>query len=56
MPPKLKLASLPQKDAAFIEPMDCLAASKLPDTANWVWEILCGPPHKISVAMNIMWR
>jgi bifunctional non-homologous end joining protein LigD len=39
MPPKLKLTSLPQKDAAFIEPMECLAVPKLPDAANWVWEI-----------------
>jgi ATP-dependent DNA ligase len=39
MPPKLKLSSLPQKDATFIEPMECLAAPKLPDAANWVWEI-----------------
>jgi ATP-dependent DNA ligase len=39
MPAKLKLTSLPQKPAAFIEPMDCLAVAKLPDSANWVWEI-----------------
>jgi bifunctional non-homologous end joining protein LigD len=39
MPPKLKLTSLPQKDATFIEPMECLAVSKLPDAANRVWEI-----------------
>jgi bifunctional non-homologous end joining protein LigD len=30
---------LPQKDAAFVEPMECLAVPKLPDAANWVWEI-----------------
>jgi DNA ligase D-like protein (predicted ligase) len=39
MPPKLRLTSLPHKDAAFIPPMDCLAIPKLPDAANWVWEI-----------------
>ena len=39
MPSKLKLTSLPQKPAAFIEPMDCLAVTKLPDSTNWVWEI-----------------
>jgi ATP-dependent DNA ligase len=40
MPAKLKpLTSLPQKAAAFIEPMECLAVTKLPDFANWVWEI-----------------
>src|SRR4029077_341012 len=36
---KLKLTSLPPKPAVFIEPMECLAVSKLPDSANLVWEI-----------------
>ena len=39
MPPKLRLKSLPQKDATFIEPMECLAVPKLPEAANWVWEV-----------------
>ena len=39
MPAKIKLTSLPQKPAAFIEPMECLAVSKLPDAANWIWEV-----------------
>ncbi len=39
MPAKFKPTSLPQKHAAFIEPMECLAVKKLPDSANWVWEI-----------------
>jgi bifunctional non-homologous end joining protein LigD len=39
MPPKLKLTSLSRKDAAFIEPMECLAVSKLPDAAHWTWEV-----------------
>ena len=26
-------------DAAFIQPMECLSVSKLPDGPNWVWEI-----------------
>jgi hypothetical protein len=25
--------------ATFIEPMECLAVSKLPKAPNWVWEI-----------------
>jgi DNA ligase D-like protein (predicted ligase) len=33
------LRSLPKTKAAFIEPMDCLPVSKLPEGANWVWEI-----------------
>src|SRR5258705_9799356 len=39
MPAPLKLTSLPLKPAAFVEPMDCLAVTKLPDSANWVWKI-----------------
>lgn len=39
MPAKLKLTSLPQKAAAFVEPMECLAVTKLSDSANWLWEI-----------------
>ena len=39
IPAKLKLTSLPQKAAAFVEPMECLAVTKLPDSANWLWEI-----------------
>jgi len=27
------------KPATFIEPMECLAFSKLPEGAQWVWEI-----------------
>jgi ATP-dependent DNA ligase len=32
------LRSLPKTKAAF-EAMDCLAVSKLPEGANWLWEI-----------------
>ena len=39
MSAKLKLTSLPQKSAAFIEPMECLAVAKLPDGAQWLYEI-----------------
>lgn len=48
MPTKRKLTSLPQRDATLIEPMECLSVSKLPEGAQWLWEILCGPPHKNS--------
>jgi len=34
-----RLRSLPARDPAFIEPMECLAVSKLPDAPGWVWEI-----------------
>jgi len=39
MSAKLKLTSLPQKSAAFIEPMECLAVAKLPDGVQWLYEI-----------------
>ena len=52
-----KLASLPERKAEFIEPMDCAPVTKLADVRGWVYEILCGPPHKISsVAPDVMWR
>jgi DNA ligase D-like protein (predicted ligase) len=34
-----KLASLPTRPAAFIESMECLAVSKLPDDPQWIYEI-----------------
>jgi hypothetical protein len=54
MPNKL---ALPEQAANFIETMDCLPVSKLPDGPEWTYEILCDPPHKISsVAFGVMWR
>jgi hypothetical protein len=35
-----KFASQPQRQPAFIEPMECLAVTKLPDGPEWVYEIL----------------
>jgi DNA ligase D-like protein (predicted ligase) len=34
-----RLDSLPLHEAAFIEPMECLAVPKLPDGPQWVYEI-----------------
>ena len=33
------LDSLPRREAAFIEPMECLAVSRLPDGVEWTYEI-----------------
>jgi ATP-dependent DNA ligase len=33
------LESLPISEASFVEPMECLAVSKLPAGATWIWEI-----------------
>jgi len=29
----------PKIGAKFIEPMDCLAVSKLPEGSQWLWEL-----------------
>jgi hypothetical protein len=50
------LSSLQKRKADFIEPMDCAPVTKLTDGPGWVHEILCGSPHKISVASGVMWR
>ena len=34
-----RLASLPKTEASFVEPMDCLSVSKLPEGLEWIWEI-----------------
>ena len=33
------LDSLPKIEASFIEPMECLSVSRLPDGTKWIWEI-----------------
>jgi ATP-dependent DNA ligase len=30
---------LPKREASFIEPMECLSVSKLPEDSRWLWEI-----------------
>jgi hypothetical protein len=39
MPPKLTPTFFPQKDAAFIELMECLAVPKLFDGTEWIYEV-----------------
>ena len=34
-----RLESLPLREGAFIEPMECLGVPKLPDGSHWVYEI-----------------
>src|SRR6266480_3835744 len=34
-----RLDSLPKTEASFVEPMECLAVSKLPEGPNFVWEV-----------------
>jgi ATP-dependent DNA ligase len=44
-----KIAPLPLLEAAFVEPMECLAVAKLPDGAQWVYEIKLDNYHAIPV-------
>jgi ATP-dependent DNA ligase len=37
--PANPLRSLPKTKAAFVEPMECLAVSKLPEGPQWVYEM-----------------
>jgi len=34
-----RLVSLSKTEASFVEPMDCLSVSKLPEELDWIWEI-----------------
>jgi ATP-dependent DNA ligase len=34
-----RLDSLPKTEASFVEPMECLSVSRLPEGATWIWEI-----------------
>jgi DNA ligase D-like protein (predicted ligase) len=36
---RARLESLPRTEASFIEPMECLSVSKLPEGLEWLWEI-----------------
>jgi hypothetical protein len=42
MPKKVPAAS---RKIGFIDTMDCLPVSKLPEGAEWTYEILCGDQH-----------
>lgn len=36
---RARLEALPKTEASFIEPMECLSVSKLPEGSQWIWEI-----------------
>src|SRR5467141_1744905 len=36
---RARLDSLPKTEASFVEPMECLSVSKLPEGLEWRWEI-----------------
>jgi hypothetical protein len=54
---KLEMMKIPEKKASFIEPMLLLPTPMLPEGPDWLYEVLCSGPHKISsVAFAVMWR
>jgi DNA ligase D-like protein (predicted ligase) len=36
---RARLDSLPKTEASFVEPMECLSVSKLPEGLEWLWEV-----------------
>jgi DNA ligase D-like protein (predicted ligase) len=36
---RARLDSLPKTEASFVEPMECLSVSKLPEGNQWIWEV-----------------
>jgi bifunctional non-homologous end joining protein LigD len=36
---RARLDSLPKTEASFVDPMECLSVSKLPEGLEWLWEI-----------------
>ena len=36
---RTRLDSLPRSEASFVEPMDCLSVSQLPESDRWIWEV-----------------
>lgn len=46
------LAALPEVDAGFIEPMQCLAAAKLPEGAGWLYEVKLDGYRALAVKKN----
>jgi DNA ligase D-like protein (predicted ligase) len=47
-----RLRSLPKRNAAFVEPMECLAVSKLPDGPQWLYEIKLDGYRALAVQSN----
>jgi DNA ligase D-like protein (predicted ligase) len=47
------LASLPRTEASFVEPMECLSVSKLPEGLEWIWEIKLDGYRALAVKSGI---
>jgi ATP-dependent DNA ligase len=52
--------SLPKTKAGFVEPLDCLPVSKLPEGPQWVWKIKLDGYRAVAVqssgAVTLYWR
>jgi bifunctional non-homologous end joining protein LigD len=46
------LRSLPGREAGFVEPMECLAVTKLPDGPGWVYEIKLDGYRALAINAN----
>jgi ATP-dependent DNA ligase len=46
------LQALPAREASFIEPMECLAVTRLPEGADWVYEIKLDGYRAVAVNAN----
>jgi DNA ligase D-like protein (predicted ligase) len=47
-----RINSLPTRNAAFIEPMECLGVTKVPDGSQWVYEIKLDGYRAIAVKID----
>jgi DNA ligase D-like protein (predicted ligase) len=48
-----RLGSLPKTEASFVEPMECLSVSKLPEGNEWIWEIKADGYRALAVKSRI---
>jgi DNA ligase D-like protein (predicted ligase) len=46
------LNSLPSREAGFVEPMECLAVTKLPDGPEWVYEVKLDGYRALAINAN----
>jgi bifunctional non-homologous end joining protein LigD len=44
-----RLEGLPKSEASFLEPMECLSVSKLPEGETWIWKIKLGGYRALAV-------
>jgi DNA ligase D-like protein (predicted ligase) len=50
---RARLDSLPKTEASFVEPMECLSVSKLPEGLEWLWEVKLDGYRALAVKSGI---